>query len=142
MVDWEAARQDAITKPPKGGFFIGANLPFYIDIIKTYNDMTTEQFAFLQSIETHLLRALESNYCRYMPHRDMQRIVDILKEHNPSLRVNLSCSRCKLSLLRDAARLYLAERDKPTIKSKSNGKRSNRKSQNSQANEGRGTTDE
>lgn len=104
--------------------------------------MTTEQFAFLQSIEAYLLRALESNYCRYIPHRDMQRIVDILKEHNPSLRVNLSCSRCKLSLLRDAARLYLAERDKPTVKSKSNGKRSNRKSQNSQAHEGRGTTDE
>lgn len=105
--------------------------------------MTTEQFKFLQSIELHLLRALESNYCRYMPHRDMQRIVDILKESNPSLRVNLSCSRCKLSLLRDAARLYIAERDRLAANNKKNhGKRKNRELEDETTDKGRGSVDE
>lgn len=99
--------------------------------------MTTEQFTFLQSLELHLLRALESSYCRYVPQRDMQRIVDILKEYNPSLRVNLSCSRCKLSLLRDAAKLYIAERDRRAANNKkSYGKRKSRELEDETANEG------
>lgn len=99
--------------------------------------MTTEQFTFLQSLEPHLLRALESNYCRYVPQRDMQRIADIIKEYNPSLRINLSCSRCKLSLLRDAARLYIAERDRLAANNKKNhGKRKSRELEDSPANEG------
>ena len=99
--------------------------------------MTTEQFTFLQSFELHLRRALESSYCRYVPQRDMQRIADIIKEHNPSVRINLSCSRCKLSLLRDAARLYIDERDRLAANNKKNhGKRKSRELEDSPANEG------
>lgn len=83
--------------------------------------MTTEQYTFLQTMEPHLLRALKSNYCRYIPQRDMMQIANILKAHNPSAHTNIVCPKCKLSVLKEVARLYLAERELRTKKVKKNG---------------------
>lgn len=109
--------------------------------------MTTEQYTFLQTMESHLLRALESNYCRYIPQRDMMHIADILKEHNPSGHTNIVCPKCKLSVLKEVARLYLAEREVRIKKAKKNGNKTKKnvqrtKPQDSTSDERGGSGDE
>lgn len=72
--------------------------------------MTIEDFNLLTEYKEQLQTALYSDYARYIPRKVLQRMAEIIRGENASYRLNASCPRCVLSILKDAARLY--EREK------------------------------
>lgn len=71
--------------------------------------MTNEDYALLTEYKEQLLTALHSDYSRYVPRQVLKRMVEIVRGVDSNYKMNPSCSRCVLSILRDAARLYEAE---------------------------------
>lgn len=72
--------------------------------------MTNEDFKLLTEYKEQLQTALYSDYARYVPRKVLQRMADIVRGENANYRVNASCSRCALSILKDVARLYENEK--------------------------------
>ena len=71
--------------------------------------MTNEDFNLLTEYKEHLHTALYSNYSRYVPRKVLERMVEIVRGKDSSYRMNASCPRCVLSILKDVARLYEAD---------------------------------
>ena len=71
--------------------------------------MTNEDYALLTEYKEQLHNALHSDYSRYVPRQVLKRMVEIVRGGNANYKMNPSCSRCVLSILKDAARLYEAE---------------------------------
>lgn len=71
--------------------------------------MTDEDYALLTEYKEQLHTALHSDYSRYVPRQVVKRMAEIVRGVDSNYRVNASCSRCVLSILKDAARLYEAE---------------------------------
>lgn len=71
--------------------------------------MTNEDFNLITEYKEQLQTALYSDYARYVPRKVLQRMAEIVRGENANYRVNASCSRCALSILKDAARLYEKE---------------------------------
>lgn len=72
--------------------------------------MRNEDFNLLTEYKEHLHTALHSDYARYVPRKVLQRMTEIIRGENANYRMNASCPRCVLTILKDAARLY--EREK------------------------------
>lgn len=83
--------------------------------------MTNEDYALLTEYKEQLYTALHSDYSRYVPRQVLKRMVEIVRGVNANYKMNPSCSRCVLSILKDAARLYEAEVERQK-NSNSNGK--------------------
>ena len=83
--------------------------------------MTNEDYELLSQYKEHLHTALHSNYTRYVPRQVLQRMVEIVRGEHSNYRMNASCPRCVLAILKDAARLYEAEVERQK-NSNSNGK--------------------
>lgn len=96
--------------------------------------MKNEDFQFLQKYEVQLQTASNSDYARYIPRLDLQRMADILTESGWPTRVNTSCPRCVLRLLKDVAILYFEEIGKrneaTTTQRKRNGQRRSKAKKN------------
>lgn len=71
--------------------------------------MTNEDYALLTEYKEQLHTALHSDYSRYVPRQVLKRMVEIVSGENANYKMNPSCSRCVLSILKDAARLYEKE---------------------------------
>lgn len=71
--------------------------------------MTNEDFNLLTEYKEHLHTALHSDYARYVPRKVLQRMTEIVRTQNANYRMNASCPRCVLTILKDAARLYERE---------------------------------
>lgn len=71
--------------------------------------MTNEDYALLTEYKEQLHTALHSDYSRYVPRQVLKRMVEIVRGVDANYKMNPSCSRCVLSILKDAARLYEAE---------------------------------
>lgn len=71
--------------------------------------MTNEDYALLTEYKEQLHTALHSDYSRYVPREVVKRMAEIVRGVDSNYRVNASCSRCVLGILKDAARLYEAE---------------------------------
>lgn len=71
--------------------------------------MTNEDYALLAEYKEQLHTALHSDYSRYVPRQVLKRMVEIVRGGNANYKMNPSCSRCVLSILKDAARLYEKE---------------------------------
>lgn len=71
--------------------------------------MTNEDYALLTEYKEQLHTALYSDYSRYVPRPVLKRMVEIVRGGNANYNMNPSCSRCVLSILKDAARLYEKE---------------------------------
>lgn len=71
--------------------------------------MTNEDYALLAEYKEQLHTALHSDYSRYVPRQVLKRMVEIVRGVDANYKMNPSCSRCVLSILKDAARLYEAE---------------------------------
>lgn len=71
--------------------------------------MTNEDYALLTEYKEQLHTALHSDYSRYVPRQVVKRMAEIVRGVDSNYRVNVSCSRCVLGILKDAARLYEAE---------------------------------
>lgn len=71
--------------------------------------MTNEDYALLTEYKEQLHTALHSDYSRYVPRQVLKRMVEIVRGGNANYNMNPSCSRCVLSILKDAARLYEKE---------------------------------
>lgn len=95
--------------------------------------MTNEDYALLTEYKEHLHTALHSDYSRYVPRQALKRMVEIVRGVDGNYKMNASCSRCVLSILKDAARLYEAE-VKQRQNTEANGKP--RKSKNKKADKG------
>lgn len=95
--------------------------------------MTNEDYTLLTEYKEHLHTALHSDYSRYVPRQVLNRMVEIVRGENSNYRMNASCPRCVLSILKDVARLYEAE-VKQRQNTEANGKP--RKSKNKKADKG------
>lgn len=71
--------------------------------------MTNEDYALLEEYKEQLHTALHSDYSRYVPRQVLKRMVEIVRGVDANYKMNPSCSRCVLGILKDAARLYEAE---------------------------------
>lgn len=71
--------------------------------------MTNEDYALLTEYKEQLHTALHSDYSRYVPRQVLKRMVEIVRGVDANYKMNPSCSRCVLGILKDAARLYEAE---------------------------------
>lgn len=71
--------------------------------------MTNEDYALLTEYKEQLHTALHSDYSRYVPRQVLKRMVEIVRGVESDYKMNPSCSRCVLSILKDAARLYEKE---------------------------------
>ena len=71
--------------------------------------MTNEDYALLTEYKEQLHTALHSDYSRYVPRQVLKRMVEIVRGVDGNYKMNPSCSRCVLSILKNAARLYEAE---------------------------------
>lgn len=71
--------------------------------------MTNEDYELLTEYKEQLHTALHSDYSRYVPRQVVKRMAEIVRGVDSNYRVNVSCSRCVLGILKDAARLYEAE---------------------------------
>ena len=71
--------------------------------------MTNEDYALLTEYKEQLHTALHSDYSRYVPRQVLKRMVEIVRGVDGNYKMNASCSRCVLGILKDAARLYEAE---------------------------------
>ena len=83
--------------------------------------MTNEDYVLLTQYKEQLHTALHSDYSRYVPRDVLKRMVEIVRGVNANYKMNPSCSRCVLSILKDAARLYEVEVERQK-NSNSNGK--------------------
>lgn len=89
--------------------------------------MTNEDYALLTEYKEQLHTALHSDYSRYVPRQVLKRMVEIVRGGNANYKMNPSCSRCVLSILKDAARLY--EKEVERLKNENgNGKKRESKS--------------
>lgn len=89
--------------------------------------MTNEDYALLTEYKEQLHTALHSDYSRYVPRQVLKRMVEIVRGGNANYNMNPSCSRCVLSILKDAARLY--EKEVERLKNENgNGKKRESKS--------------
>lgn len=97
--------------------------------------MTNEDFNLLTEYKEHLHTALHSDYARYVPRKVLQRMTEIVRTQNANYRMNASCPRCVLTILKDAARLY--EREVEQRKNNADGKtkRQPRQTKGAKANE-------
>ena len=74
----------------------------------TFND---EQFNALAKYEAYFTDAVNANWCRYPGHEGLLEVHTILtKATNDRRRLNASCGKCNLSLMRDAGRLWFKDR--------------------------------
>lgn len=71
--------------------------------------MTDEDYALLTEYKEHLHTALHSDYSRYVPRKVLERMVEIVRGKDNNYRMNASCPRCVLTILKDVARMYEAE---------------------------------
>ena len=71
--------------------------------------MTNEDFNLLTEYKEHLHTALHSDYSRYVPRKVLERMVEIVRGKDSNYKMNVSCPRCVLSILKDVARMYEAE---------------------------------
>lgn len=71
--------------------------------------MTNEDYELLTEYKEQLHTALHSDYSRYVPRQVLKRMVEIVRGVDSNYKMNASCPRCVLSILKDAARLYEAE---------------------------------
>lgn len=71
--------------------------------------MTNEDYALLTEYKEQLHTALHSDYSRYVPRQVLKRMVEIVRGVDANYKMNPSCSRCVLGILKDAARLYEVE---------------------------------
>lgn len=71
--------------------------------------MTNEDYNLLTEYKEHLHTALHSDYSRYVPRKVLERMVEIVRGKDSNYRMNASCPRCVLSILKDVARMYEAE---------------------------------
>ncbi len=71
--------------------------------------MTNEDYTLLSEYKEQLHTALHSDYSRYVPRQVLKRMVEIVRGVDANYKMNPSCSRCVLGILKDAARLYEAE---------------------------------
>lgn len=97
--------------------------------------MTNEDYALLTEYKEHLHTALHSDYSRYVPRQVLKRMVEIVRGENSNYRMNASCPRCVLSILKDAARLYEAEVKQRTNNADGKAQRKSRKVKSTQADE-------
>lgn len=75
----------------------------------TFND---EQFQTLSKYEGYFTDAVRANWCRYPGHAALVTVHAILKDATGDRRrLNTSCGVCTLNLMRDAGRLYFADKD-------------------------------
>jgi hypothetical protein len=75
----------------------------------TFND---EQFQTLAKYEGYFTDAVRANWCRYPGHAALVTVHTILKDATGDRRrLNTSCGVCTLNLMRDARRLYFADKD-------------------------------
>ena len=89
--------------------------------------MTNEDYALLTEYKEQLHTALHSDYSRYVPRQVLKRMVEIVRGVDANYKMNPSCSRCVLSILKDAARLY--EKEVERLKNENgNGKKRESKS--------------
>lgn len=93
--------------------------------------MTNEDYALLSEYKEQLHTALHSDYSRYVPRQVLKRMVEIVRGVDANYKMNPSCSRCVLSILKDAARLYEKQQRQNT---ETNGKP--RKPKNKKADKG------
>lgn len=82
--------------------------------------MTNEDYELLTEYKEQLHTALHSDYSRYVPRQVLKRMVEIVRGVDSNYKMNASCPRCVLSILKDAARLYEAEQSQRN--SNDNGK--------------------
>ncbi len=94
--------------------------------------MTNEDYELLTEYKEQLHTALHSDYSRYVPRQVLKRMVEIVRGVDGNYKMNASCSRCVLGILKDAARLYEAEQKQ---RESNDGK--SRKSKNKKADIGR-----
>lgn len=74
----------------------------------TFND---EQFNALAKYEAYFTDAVNAGWCRYPGHEGLLEVHTILtKATNDRRRLNASCGKCNLSLMRDAGRLWFKDR--------------------------------
>lgn len=99
--------------------------------------MINEDFKLLTEYKEHLHTALHSDYSRYVPRKVLERMVEIVRGKDSNYRMNASCPRCVLSILKDVARIYEAEVEqrKNNADGKGKAKRKSRKVKDSTANE-------
>lgn len=97
--------------------------------------MTNEDFNLLTEYKEHLHTALHSDYSRYVPRKVLERMVEIVRGKDSNYRMNASCPRCVLSILKDVARMYEAEVEQRKNNADGKAKRKSRKAQDSTANE-------
>lgn len=97
--------------------------------------MTNEDFILLTEYKEHLHTALHSDYARYVPRKVLQRMVEIVRGENAAYRMNASCPRCVLTILKDAARLYEKELSQRNNNEDGKAKRKPRNAKNAQPNE-------
>ena len=71
--------------------------------------MTNEDYTLLTEYKEQLHTALHSDYSRYVPRQVLKRMVEIVRGVDANYKMNPSCSRCVLGILKDAARLYEVE---------------------------------
>lgn len=83
--------------------------------------MTNEDYALLTEYKEQLHTALHSDYSRYVPRQVLKRMVEIVRGVDANYKMNPSCSRCVLGILKDAARLYEVEVERQK-NNNSNGK--------------------
>ena len=95
--------------------------------------MTNEDYELLTEYKEQLHTALHSDYSRYVPRQVLKRMVEIVRGVDGNYKMNASCSRCVLGILKDAARLYEAEVEQRQ-NTETNGKP--RKSKNKKADKG------
>ena len=96
--------------------------------------MTNEDYALLTEYKEHLHTALHSDYSRYVPRQVLKRMVEIVRGVDSNYRMNANCSRCVLSILKDAARLYEAEVEQRNNNADGKTKRKPRKVKDSPVN--------
>ena len=74
----------------------------------TFNE---EQFQTLAKYEDYFRTAVEAAWCRYPGHAALTTVHAILKDATGDRRrLNTSCGVCTLNLMRDAGRLYFADK--------------------------------
>lgn len=96
--------------------------------------MTNEDYNLLTEYKEHLHTALHSDYSRYVPRKVLERMVEIVRGKDSNYRMNASCPRCVLSILKDVARMYEAEQLQRNSNADGKAKRKSRKVESEKAN--------
>lgn len=75
----------------------------------TFNE---EQFQTLAKYEGYFTDAVRANWCRYPGHAALVAVHTILKDATGDRRrLNTTCGACSLRLMKDAGRLYFADKE-------------------------------